>query len=77
MQAGSEPAAAKRLADAIISSFEQPFEIPGERGEFLGVSVGVAFYPRDGHDGESLLRAADLALYRMKRTGGGDVTLAA
>jgi diguanylate cyclase (GGDEF)-like protein len=77
MQAGSEPASAKSLADAIISSFEQPFEIPGARDTLLGVSVGVAIYPRDGHDGESLLRAADAALYRAKRTGGHAVTLAA
>jgi GGDEF domain-containing protein len=41
------------------------------RGETLGVSVGVAFYPRDGQDGESSLKAADAALYRVKRTGGG------
>jgi len=77
VQAGSEPTRAKSLADAIISSFQQPFDIPGGRGESLGVSVGVAFYPRDGQDGESLLRAADGALYRVKRRGGGAVTLAA
>jgi diguanylate cyclase (GGDEF)-like protein len=77
LQTGSEPASAKCVADAIMSSFEQPFEIPGERDKFLGASVGVAFYPRDGHDGESLLRVADVALYRVKRTGGGVATLAA
>ena len=74
----STPAAsAKSLANAIISSFEQPFEIPGARDTLLGVSVDVAIYPRDGHDRESLLRAADVALYRVKRTGGRAITLAA
>jgi diguanylate cyclase (GGDEF)-like protein len=77
MVAGSEPTMAKRLADAIVSSFHQPFDIPGGCGKSLGVSVGVAFFPRDGHDGESLLRAADGALYRVKRTGGAAVALAA
>jgi GGDEF domain-containing protein len=65
------PAMAKKLADTIVSSFEQPFELPGGGGEALGVSVGVAIYPRDGNDGETLLSAADRALYRVKRTGGG------
>jgi diguanylate cyclase (GGDEF)-like protein len=77
VRAGSEPASAKGLADAIISSFRQPFDIPGASREVLGVSVGVAFYPRDGRDGEALLRAADQALYRVKRRGGGTMTLAA
>lgn len=49
----------------------QPFEIAGAHGETLGVSVGVAFYPRDGLDGEYLLKAADAALYHIKRKGGG------
>ena len=60
-----------------LSPLSQPFEIPGARDTLLGVSVGVAIYPRDGHDGESLLRAADAALYRAKRTGGHAVTRAA
>jgi GGDEF domain-containing protein len=33
------------------------------------VSVGVTFYPRDGRDGESLLKVADAALHRVKRIG--------
>ena len=53
LQAGSEPSSAKGLAEAIVSAFAQPFEISGANGETLGVSVGVAFYPRDGSDGES------------------------
>jgi diguanylate cyclase (GGDEF)-like protein len=71
LQAGSESTSAMILAEAILAAFEQPFEIAGANGGTIGVSVGVAFYPRDGHDGESLLRAADAALYRVKRTGGG------
>jgi diguanylate cyclase (GGDEF)-like protein len=75
LQAGSEPSSAKRLAEGILSAFAKPFEA-GARAEMLGVSVGVAFYPRDGRDGESLLRAADAALYRAKRTGGGAIMAA-
>ena len=77
VQTGSELSSAEKLANAILSSFEQPFEILGGGCALLGVSIGVAFYPRDGHDAESMLTAADLALYRVKRTGGGAATLAA
>jgi diguanylate cyclase (GGDEF)-like protein len=77
VQTGSELSSAEKLANVILSSFEQPFEILGGGRALLGVSIGVAFYPRDGHDAESMLRAADLALYRVKRTGGGAATLAA
>ena len=38
-----------------------------EKGPRLSVSVGVAMYPQDGHTIESLLCAADSALYSMKR----------
>jgi diguanylate cyclase (GGDEF)-like protein len=71
LQAGSESTSAMILAEAILAAFAPPFEIAGASGGTIGVSVGVAFYPRDGHDGESLLRAADAALYRVKRIGGG------
>ena len=76
LQAGSDPSSAKRLAEGILSAFAQPFETSGAHAEMLGVSVGVAFYPRDGRDGESLLRAADAALYRVKRAGGGAIIAA-
>jgi diguanylate cyclase (GGDEF)-like protein len=76
LQAGSEPSSAMHLAEAIVSAFRQPFEVCSARGETLGVSVGIALYPRDGRDEQSLLRAADAALYRAKRTGGGAVMAA-
>jgi diguanylate cyclase (GGDEF)-like protein len=71
LQAGGEPSTAKRLADAIVAAFVQPFALSGMESETLGVSVGVALYPRDGRDANSLLRAADAALYGVKRSGGG------
>ncbi|HKC18613.1 MAG TPA: sensor domain-containing diguanylate cyclase [Candidatus Dormibacteraeota bacterium] len=51
----------KRLALA-----QEPVIIESEAVE-LGVSAGVALYPEDGHDPDTLLRAADRAMYTVKR----------
>jgi diguanylate cyclase (GGDEF)-like protein len=42
----------------------------------LAISLGVAVFPRHGVTGESLLRAADQALYRAKQAGRNRVELA-
>jgi diguanylate cyclase (GGDEF)-like protein len=33
------------------------------------ISIGVAFYPRDGYDSDTVIRAADIALYKAKQAG--------
>ncbi len=65
------------IASTILSAFEQPFEMRLGGHAKLGVSIGMAVYPQDGANRESILRAADRALYRAKRTGGGAAMLAA
>ena len=39
---------------------------------FATASVGVSFFPEDGHDGSSLIKNAGAALYRAKKTGGNE-----
>jgi len=48
------------------------------QGQTIGVtiSVGVAAYPTNGVDPESILRAADRALYRAKADGRNCVAVA-
>ncbi|HFD81090.1 MAG TPA: EAL domain-containing protein [Gammaproteobacteria bacterium] len=48
--------------------FAQPFHI-GHREIFSTCSVGLALYPEDGGDADSLLKAADTALYKAKDAG--------
>lgn len=62
-------AAANRILRRITSL---PLTVAQDRIT-LSASLGVAAYPEHGRDKESLLRAADFALYQAKATGGGCV----
>jgi len=61
-------AAAEKLRDAVA---EHEFQAPYNRK--LSVSIGLATYPTHGRDAESLLRAADDALYGAKNSGKNQV----
>jgi two-component system cell cycle response regulator len=55
-------------ATRILQELKAPFDINGTELS-AAASIGIAFYPDDGHDGTSLIAAADKALYMAKRTG--------
>jgi len=57
-------AAAQRIQD----SFTLPFHLSGHE-LYVTASLGIALYPEDGKDAQSLLKAADTAMYRAKETG--------
>ncbi len=63
-------AAAARLANRIIETVEQPISIDDRYVE-IGASIGIAICPVDGTDPETLLRSADMAMYRAKEDGEG------
>ena len=65
---GEQPAAAEALADRLLKSFAQDFEIRGQRIP-IGLSIGAATYPKDAGDIVTLLANADAALYRAKAEG--------
>ncbi|KQM67546.1 diguanylate cyclase [Sphingomonas sp. Leaf17] len=62
--------AAERVAHAIIETLSRPYELD-QHTLHIGASVGLAIGPRDGRTAETLIRSADLALYRSKDKGGG------
>ncbi|WP_443477785.1 putative bifunctional diguanylate cyclase/phosphodiesterase [Novosphingobium aerophilum] len=59
----------RRVAQRIIQSLSQPYQVD-HHTLFVGASVGSAIGPRDGATVETLMRNADLALYRSKDEGG-------
>jgi diguanylate cyclase (GGDEF)-like protein len=67
---GADRAAIDRLAREILGAIAQPLNIDGN--ELVpSTSIGIAIAPDDGSDGGTLLRNADLALYRAKEAGRG------
>ncbi len=59
------------VADRIIRSLSAPYAVD-DHTLYIGASVGSAVGPRDGVNVETLMRNADLALYRAKDEGGGE-----
>ena len=61
----ARPEDAKLLAERIITAIQQPFVVDGHQIT-VGISVGIALMPDDGHDQATVLKNADTALYRAK-----------
>ncbi len=59
-----------RVAAAVIEMLSRPYEVD-HHTLYIGASVGSAIGPRDGTTVETMMRNADLALYRSKEEGGG------
>lgn len=60
------------IAERLVETLEQPCRI-GNITVQVGASIGVAFIPEDGNRQEAILKHADLALYRAKENGRGQV----
>ncbi len=63
-----DAAAAGVVAGKLCKRLSTPFEIDGKSLN-VSASVGIALYPRDGHDVPTLTKSADTAMYAVK-TGG-------
>jgi diguanylate cyclase (GGDEF)-like protein len=60
---------AGKLARRILSSLAHPVQVGGQE-VFVSASIGIAIYPFDGEDLETLLMHADTAMYKAKEQGG-------
>lgn len=63
-----DPGAAAALADRLVKALSEPFPLASGTAR-IGVSIGIASAPEHGRDADSLMRHADLALYRAKADG--------
>ena len=62
---------ATMVAQKLLQSLNAPFIIDGHDLR-VGASIGISVYPQDGEDAETLLRLADIAMYRAKQGGDSD-----
>ncbi|MGK7933098.1 MAG: EAL domain-containing protein [Microcystaceae cyanobacterium] len=56
------------LAQRILAGMKPPIEV-NEHQLYVKCSIGIAIYPQDGLDRETLVKNADAALYRAKERG--------
>lgn len=59
------------VAQRIIQAFHKPFSLTQQQTRYVGTSIGIALYPRDGENPSELLISADTALYSAKGSGRG------
>ncbi|MEP7035719.1 MAG: GGDEF domain-containing protein, partial [Actinomycetota bacterium] len=66
--AGHEQAVA--VAATLCAALAEPFALE-DIAVYSSVSIGIALFPSDGHDLGTLLRKADVAMYKAKASGEG------
>jgi diguanylate cyclase (GGDEF)-like protein/PAS domain S-box-containing protein len=63
-----EEEAAEAVAAKMLAATLEPYRIAG-KDLTVTASIGVCLYPRDGREGETLIKKADTAMYRAKQQG--------
>lgn len=58
------------VAGRLLKVFEQPFWVSGKE-VFVAASLGLSIFPKDGTNTDTLLKNAEMAMYRAKERGGG------
>jgi diguanylate cyclase (GGDEF)-like protein len=63
---------AATVAQMLLRTLRRPVTL-GAQDFHIGASIGIALYPRDGGDAQTLLKHADIAMYQAKEHGGYQV----
>jgi diguanylate cyclase (GGDEF)-like protein len=69
-------ARSRQIADEILAALGAPIALEDGRTVWVGASIGVAGYPRNGRTCAQLLNAGDEAMYEVKRSGKNAARLA-
>ena len=56
------------ISQKLLDSLNRPFKI-SDHEIYITASIGISVYPNDSQDSESLLRNADIAMYRARELG--------
>jgi len=59
---------AATVSQRIIAAVSEPFDINGSKIN-IGASIGIAAFPQDGSDYQTILKSADMAMYQSKDEG--------
>ena len=58
------------VAEKIIASLAQPFHLEWQKQSVdIGTSIGIAIYPDDAENHQTLIKLADAAMYSAKMHG--------
>lgn len=60
--------AVRDAAERIIAIVSEPFLLD-EYEQYISTSIGISVYPEDGRDDQTLIKNADIAMYRAKDRG--------
>ena len=71
LETGSRLEDAGQVATKILDAVAEPYLV-GNREMRVTASIGIAMYPLDGDDSQSLLRDADIAMYSAKAAGSNN-----
>jgi diguanylate cyclase (GGDEF)-like protein/PAS domain S-box-containing protein len=63
-----DPRDAAIVSHKILRVLAEPFDLNGQTAN-ISSSIGVAVYPMDGGDSQTLIKLADAAMYRAKKLG--------
>lgn len=68
------PAEIEKVAEKILQAFAQTMTLPDGQECRVGASIGISIFPDNGNEMDSLLAAADAAMYDSKRNGKNTYT---
>lgn len=60
------PGPIEQLAGSILAQFNKPLQLDNDMMLNISLSVGIALYPHDGEDAQTLVSHADVARYHVK-----------